>query len=393
MTPENDLRRAFPAMPEDCRAAYLQAVRSVKEENKMKRKTPVALIVFAIVLMITTVAIAEGWNVLQYLDITPGSGIDGLVQPVSASAKDGDVSFAIEQAITDGEYLVFDWTVDSQGDKAAFFQLESYTANGVGIYNESMADDFDCIWHDDMMQGGTFSTLPANLEGDTLHVEMVIGAYTPINPIYEMPKDGDFDAVLAKEKLDAGYFVRYGFKAWVIDDPVKGIFTGWHKIQDAAAEGFTRNELALSFDLDLKAGRATVRELELPEPVTVQGVTFAFTRATVSSLKLHLTTELTSAAGNSDLIRDIIYAHSSTVILNVEGTQLRPWDLCAFVVSGSEDGWSQNADGTYRIVNDSIYFNPNDLMPDPFVKSFRLDAGQLDAFPEGLRIDLPIRLK
>ncbi len=389
MTPENDLRRAFPAMPEDCRAAYLQAVRSVKEENKMKRKTPVALIVFAIVLMITTVAIAEGWNVLQYLDITPGSETDGLVQPVSAYAKDGDMSFHIESAITDGEYLVFDWTVDSQGDKAAFFQLESYTANGVGIYNESMADDFDCIWHDDMMQGGTFSTLPANLEGDTLHVEMVIGAYTPINPIYEMPKDGDFDAVLAKEKLDAGYFVRYGFNTWVIDDPVKGIFPGWHKIVDAAAEDLTIKHLALSLKQKKKTGRATVRELELPEPVTVEGVTLAFTKASVSPLQIHLTATLT--ADDPEIIMTMAKAWDRFQMLDAAGTAQYGWDWCANIMG--ETTMEQHEDGGWYRQWDMTFFNPNADFPEPFTLSYQLEAGLMEQFPEGLRIDLPIWLK
>ncbi len=388
----DDLRRAFPPMPEDCRAAYLWAVRSAKEEQSMKRKTPMAVIVFAIVLMITTVAIAEGWNVLQYLNITPGSGADGLVQPVSASAKDGDVSFAIESAITDGEYLVFDWTVDNQGEKPAFFQLESYTANGVRIYSEGMNDDFSCYWHDDMMQGGTLSSLPADLTGDTLHVEMVIGAYTPIKPVYTIAEDEDFDEALAREKLDAGCFVRYGFNCWAIHDPIEDrVFAGWHKIKDAAAEGFTRNELVLRFDLDLKAGRASRREIELPEPVTVDGITFAYTKASVSPLQIHLTATLTSAAGDPEIIMTMANAGDTIRMLDSAGNEQGGWDWCGSLMG--ETTMEKDANGGWYRKCDLVLFAPNANIPEPFRLRYTLPAGKLSQFPDGLQIELPISLK
>ncbi len=389
MTPENDLRRAFPAMPEDCRAAYLRIVHSAKEEHIMKRKSPVALIAFVLVLTMTTIALAEGWNVLQYLNITPGSQTDSLVQPVSAYAKDGDVSFRIESAITDGEYLVFDWTVENQGEKPAFFQLESYTANGVRIYSEGMNDDFSCYWHDDMMQGGTLSSLPADLTGDTLHVEMVIGAYTPIKPVYTIAEDEDFDETLAREKLDAGCFVRYGFNCWAIHDPIEDrVFAGWHKIKDAAAEGFTRNELVLTFDLDLKAGRASRREIELPEPDTVDGITFAYTKASVSPLQIHLTATLT--ADDPEIILTLANAWDDFKLLDASGNVQYGWDLCATVM-GEATMEKDDSSGWYRQW-DMTFFNPNASFPEPFTLSYQLEAGLVDAFPQGLRIDLPICL-
>ncbi len=388
----DDLRRAFPAMPEDCRAALSRAARSVKEETKMKRKIPASIIAFAIMLMMTTVAIAEGWNVLAFLGIQPDSDAQRLVQPVSASAKDGDVSFRIDSAITDGEYLVFDWTVDNQGEKPAFFQLESYTANGVRIYNEGMIDDYTNRWHDDVMQGGTLSSLPANLTGDTLHVEMVIGAYTPIKPVYTIAEDEDFDEALARKKLDEGYFVRYGFNCWAIHDPVEDrIFAGWHKITDAAAEGFIRTELVLRFDLDLKASRATVRKIELPEPVTVDGITLAFTHASVSPLQVHLTATLTSAEGNPEIIMTMAKAWDDFKELDADGNVLDTWDFCSTTMG--ETTVEKHDDGDWYRKWDVTFFNPNTSFPEPFTLSYQLEAGALEQFPDGLRIDLPISLK
>ncbi len=385
-----DLRRAFPAMPEDCRAALSRAARSVKEEHNMK-KSSVAILMFAIVVMMTTIAIAEGWNVLQYLDITPGSGVDGLVQPVSASTKDGDVSFAIDSAITDGEYLVFDWTVNNTGEKPAFFQLESYTANSVGIYNDCMSDDFDCHWHDGMMQGGTISSLPADLEGDTLHVEMVIGAYTPIKPVYTIAEDEDFDETLAREKLDAGYFVRYGYDCWAIEDPDEGrVFAGWHKITDAEAEGFTRNELVLRFDLDLKAGRASRREIELPEPVTVEGITFAYTKASVSPLQIHLTATLTSATGDPEIIMTMANARYTLRMLDSTGNEQDGWDWCGSLMG--EGTMEKDENGGWYCKYDTVLLAPNANIPEPFRLRYSLPAGQLAQFPDGLQIVLPISL-
>ena len=62
-----DLHSAFPAMPEECRCALSTAARSVKEEKEpMKRKYPVAILVAAILTLMTTIAIAEGvaWTLM-----------------------------------------------------------------------------------------------------------------------------------------------------------------------------------------------------------------------------------------------------------------------------------------------------------------------------------------
>ena len=69
----DNLRDAFPAMPEECRTALSSAARSVKEEEPLKRKYPVAILVAAILTLMTTIAIAEGWNVLAFLGIQPDS--------------------------------------------------------------------------------------------------------------------------------------------------------------------------------------------------------------------------------------------------------------------------------------------------------------------------------
>ena len=66
-----NLRAAFPAMPDDCRAALMDAARSLKEENRTPRKSYIAILVAAILTLMTTIAIAEGWNVLAFLGIQP----------------------------------------------------------------------------------------------------------------------------------------------------------------------------------------------------------------------------------------------------------------------------------------------------------------------------------
>ncbi len=173
----DNLRNAFPVMPEECRSALSTAARSVKEEPVRRHRHAVALLIAAILTLMTTIAIAEGWNVLQFLGIQPDSDAQRLVQSVSASASTGSVTFRIDSAITDGEYLAFDWTVENaKSDLPVFLQVDSYTVNGQKLHPGSN-DSFHCRWlpnwsSDGMMQGGELTELPDTITGDALQVEL-----------------------------------------------------------------------------------------------------------------------------------------------------------------------------------------------------------------------------
>ena len=124
-----DLRAAFPTMPEDCRAALLNAASSAKEEEPMKCKSPVIILVAAILTLLTTVAIAEGWNVLAFLALQPDSDAQVSVQPMFASVD--NCTIRIDSAVTGGEYLAFDWKVtNTKPETPVYLRIEQFTGNG-----------------------------------------------------------------------------------------------------------------------------------------------------------------------------------------------------------------------------------------------------------------------
>ena len=107
--------------------------------------------------------------------------------------------------------------------------------------------------------------VPDGVTGDTLHVEMVVGVYTPEKPVYQME---GFDAAAIQQKWDEGYYVIVDGDGMIFYDEeeqrlVKG-FPG--RVLDYEEQGLLRSEMKVSFDLDLKAARASVRHPDLPAP-------------------------------------------------------------------------------------------------------------------------------
>lgn len=371
----------------------------------MRRKYPVAILVAAILTLMTTIAIAEGWNVLAFLGIEPDSDAQTLVQPVSVTASAGNVTLSIDSAITDGEYLAFDWTVENtKPETPVFIEIEQFTANGEHLWTDGN-DDFNHLWfpgwsNEGSMQGGELIDLPDSITDDDLHVELVIGVYTPVKPVYHLyvgnPDYGKniFDADLIRKKWAEGYYVIAGGDGFVIDDPEEGPVWAFSGVNEKTSANLARSEIAVHFELDLKDARASVRELPLPDSITKDGVTLTFLSATVTPLQTRLTAAVTCESGSKDTI--LHWAHRDEFVLtDTAGNELLLWDLCAQQLGETSN--KQNADGSWFRRWDCTIIDLTPAMPTEIILSYRLDeqAHLDDGTPlkEGLRIDLPVTLK
>ncbi|MBQ8616523.1 MAG: hypothetical protein IJ418_03305 [Clostridia bacterium] len=378
-----ELRAAFPAMPESCRSALMDAARSVKEEAPVKRKIPAAILIAALLMLTMTIAIAaQGWDVLTFLGLRQDSGASQLVEPVSAQASAGSCSIRIDSAITDGQYLAFDWTFENNNpDQHIYVQVDSFTANGETVFTDG-TDDFHCCWfpgmfNDGLMQNGNLTLLPETLAGDTLHVEMTIGLYAPKKPVYMMDA---FDEDLARQKLGEGYYVIPQGDGFLIDDPEEGLLWAGGRLNSAAAVDFTHTEMTVSFDLDLTAGRAASRSLTRPTAITIQdNAVLECTSALITPLQLHMTAAITPAEATYETVCSW-FERGHFALTNASGSTL---DIDHALLI-SENGVTEQADGAWLLYADMTILDPASL-PDQVSLSFILTDGTVYVAPITIR--------
>ena len=380
-----DLRGAFREEPERCHRALMDAARSVGEETKtMKRKFPVAILVAAILTLMTTVAIAEGWNVLAFLGIQPDSGASQLVQPVSASAKVDNCTIRIDSAVTDGEYMAFDWTVtNTKPETPVYLRIERFTGNGEKIYADG-TDGFDNQWlpgwcNDGAMMDGEWARVPDGVTGDTLHVELVIGVYTPEKPVYQM---AGFDEEAIRQKWGEGYYVIVDGDGMIFCDE-EGLFQGWPgPVLDYEAQGLLRSEMTVAFDLDLKAARASVRRPELPEPVVKDGTTLAVQSIAISPLQTRIVATFTPENASYEEI--VAWCQKADfAFCDAVGNEIPHWDLC--LMPQWEVTVEEAPDGTWFRQLDCNLIEVQDDLPDTVYLVYQTGSG--------FRTELPVSLK
>lgn len=129
-----DLRAAFPAMPETCHAALMDAARSVKEEKEMKRASfRVVLIAALIILSLTAVAFAAG-NVLGWSDFysrwhgttgVPEGVYDQMQVTEEYSWQVGPLTFTATELLTDGHIAISAIHVRTTDGSAALINGEN----------------------------------------------------------------------------------------------------------------------------------------------------------------------------------------------------------------------------------------------------------------------------
>lgn len=298
------LRAMYAPMDEAFQERMTVLIRSLpekQEERRPRRRLTVGL-VFALILalaVIGSLAAVGDWNVLDFLFRSRENAASTLVQEVNAEATDGQTTLTISSAVTDGDTLALDWTVhNSELDKPVFLVVDDFTVNGVRVWTDG-TDEFDnewlpgCFSKDGWMRGGETVALPEEAkESDILHVEMVVGAYHPAREVYEME---EYDPALGKQKLEEGYLVipeGEGFLAADEEEETGVLWVARAPGEYILANGFTRTEITVAFDLDAQAGRQSARTLETEPEYRMGGFMARYAAAHLSPLGLRLTLEI-----------------------------------------------------------------------------------------------------
>jgi len=253
--------------------------------------------------LIMTGALAEqaDWTVADFLFGGDTKAASELIQAVNASGTDGQVTLSVNSAVTDGDTLALDWSIEnSKPEEPVLALVESFTLNGVPVAVDQ-TDEFDCQWlpgcfsEDGTMQDGENLMLPASLQSaQTLRVEMTVGVYRSTLPIYNMET---YDEQEARQKIAQGYLVVPEGEGYVDIDPDEGANIVVGSSRKALEKNFTRTEVDIAFDVDTAPGRALARQLETQPTYTAEGFTFSYSKAQVSPLGLHL--EVQAKADNA----------------------------------------------------------------------------------------------
>lgn len=290
-----DRRLSGLCASEERRQRIRETVREEKPAGVPVRRLVLVAALLLMLLLACAAAAVYDWDVLAFLQIKSDGPTVDILTPVGGQSSHDKWRIAIHSAVTDGEYLAFDWTLEKQDlEIPEYIQVERLTANGLPLSTDG-TDDFHCQWVPGVFfggndRGGNLCRLPEGLTEDQLLVEMVIGVYRPTQPVYQMEV---FDEALARQKLDEGYYVIAEGEGFVVELPEEGLCHCFGMVNETTGAGLERSEMVIRFPVDAAAGRASRRELPLPEPVQYPGFTMAYTSATTSALQTRLCIALT----------------------------------------------------------------------------------------------------
>lgn len=375
-----ELRDAIPDTPDMCRDVVLHAVSTYREEKEMRRTYK---IVFAaalvLVLLCGTVALAAGWNVLQFLQLPEDHLSSGMVKDVSTSASTGQCSIQIDSVVTDGKFLAFDWTVQNNDvTRPVYIQVDKFTANGARLFTDG-TDDFDQQWFPGMynqgvMQDGNLTQLPEVIDSETVEMEMVVGVYTPKKPVYQLEV---FDEKIIRQKQADGYYVIVAGEGLVMEHPEEGLVVGYGAINDKCADEFVRTEMIVQFDVDMSMSKDAIKSLVLPEARKENGVIMEYTAASISPLQVSCTMEMYEESMTWERACELL-SQGYFELTDIEGNYLEHIPL-----EGS-GGVREKADGTWCVYYDYSFANDESL-PEKVSVSFMMDDGTVCLAPISIR--------
>ena len=221
--------------------------------------------------------------------------LEPLVTPVNAEAEAGAVSLEISGVWTDGEMLAMDWRIQNREPQTpVYVQIDQWTLNGIRVGSDG-SDSFDCQWlpglyaPDGVMQDGEVIALPGEAKGENaVQMELAVGVYTPIDPVYAMDS---FDPEEAGRKTEQGYFVIAGGEGLTAQEG-----DAWYQcfgridaaLDPALAARFKRQELHISLSLDMTCANACREPLTVRERYTCNHLMARYESAVLTPLGLYV---------------------------------------------------------------------------------------------------------
>lgn len=323
------LKRAYP-LPEGYRQGLRQAMDALraKEEPMTHKRALVAVVILVLALGLAGAVALSEWGVLEFLfQGADRSDLESLTQQVAIEEKSGSVQINVDSAYYDGEVFGMDWTIrNTRPETPVFVHVDEFTVGGKTLWTDG-TDGFHAQWLPGMfapegtMQDGERLSLPIEeLQGDQQAVRMVIGIYRLHQPIFRLP-DGlpDLDeqqqaeerqqnAELALKKMEEGYQVLWE-DAFAVRDPEAehGVSYQIGNITNILpSDAYTRTEIVITFDLDLKNARETLRHLAVEPVYNFELMTTQYAKAVRTPAGLTLILEAKPLQGKEDAFKTLM---------------------------------------------------------------------------------------
>ena len=344
-----------------------------KEIPARKKLTTGLILAFALMLTaFSALAAALDWNVLEFLFRNQDHAAKVLVQHVNIHSSDGQVTLAVNSAITDGEIIAMDWTIVNENpDVPVYIMVDEFTVNGEQVPTDGN-DEFDSCWlpgpfgKDGKMRNGELIRLPETIRaGDMLDVVLRANVYYSKLPIYIMD---EYNEVLAEEKIQEGYLVVPEGEGYV-DQDADGIHWAAGPNPVNMSKYFTHTDLEIAFTLSSEVGRDSVQQLQTQEKYESARYVARYTKTEISllGLTLHLEFETPEEAYRFELTDE----------------QGNPLDV-NHLFSEPETVTAANGH-TIWLIKDTWYGLTQDMLPDII---------SLTCFPDnGEPIILPVRVR
>ena len=334
-------------------------------------------LVLAIVLMLITVTAlgaAKGWNVLQFLFGLESKEIPEIhMTAVGQEAVTDGAFLRVDSALYDGRAFAFDWFIENRKpDIPMYCRVDAFTANGVRIWTDG-TDSFDGQWmpglfSDGTWQDGEYILLPEEARGaDRLHIDMGITLYRPVRPVWRMEV---FQPEEAAALADEGYYVIAEGEGFVGYDANEKKWVHWFG-GDPAEDmgGYQTERLVLSFDIAKLNG--DYRKLETEAVYENEYCTAVYETAEITPLGLYLTIRMTP--------KDESFMKGRMALTDGEGKPLVGIDGPSI---GEEYGLGGNAGRIARYAWNGI---AEKELPDTISLTYFLPDGEIVVFPVNVR--------
>lgn len=279
---QNDLRAMYAPMPQSVETELRGALSalSAAEKGQTKRKLSVSFALAAVLVLLIAggVAACVHWDAIRFLYGREKPEMQGMVNNVEQIAQADGVTLHITDVATDGYSFAMAWEMETQEEKLPIYvQMEELTINGQQHY-AAIGEGLSCFWltpEEIFRRGGDLIPLQeAGRVGNTLHVEMTLGLYRPVEEVVFLPAE---QYAQAKQLNEQGVWAAAPVSVYPtrqVDDSGNTVYCDLWLREPDAVQGSTRfvsSMIHLAFDVPVTGNGAKHRKLS-PEITGIQKI-------------------------------------------------------------------------------------------------------------------------
>lgn len=363
ITQEN-LQAMYPPVPEDFAVHALSGLPHEEEEIRMKRKLSVALVLAAVLTLLTVgaFATAANWNVLTFLYGEVQPTMEPMLAQVTQRGSAGGVTLEISTAMTDGRSIAFDWTLTVEDDALpVYLQTDDVkVAGSEDLWLDSLGG-LNRVWltpEETTRHSGELIWLENRwMPGEEIAVELTLGVYKPLREVVIFTSTAD--RAKAEELAAQGVWTVVPETEMIGARQQNQVWPLWRydKLTEEELADYERSEIKLSFTV-------TVPEVEWEQLATdkeayevMPGVSFRVTEAYRTPLNIWATIDIAVAGEENQL------------------GAMKKWNKLSFALQNAEGRHISQLQGITLGIGITTYFEENGV----YHQKFTICTGAYDA--------------